>query len=192
MSLSFAGVAALSGQAPERLPVAGTFTYQRLWHDDLRPDRSRSWFRFMGRIAVPVHPDAWAGFAIGSWQRYNLPAVGCRGERVDCVDFVSAAVVPHLYTQIFPFGQRRALFVRSGAGAAMAEWFRPGVGGSYMERVWSSHLLLTAGLGFDIPLASSIYLTPAIDYSWLPLWRDGRDFGVIRRALAIGVGVSIR
>ncbi len=76
--------------------------------------------------------------------------------------------------------------MRLGVGRARSDTFES------IWHAWSYHALVTVGAGGDVPLVRNVYLTPSIDITRLVGIDPEEDHRLIRRAVAVGVGLTLR
>lgn len=180
-------VAAQDAAAPRRAPIAGSMVYHLLLYGaPYGQDDYDSWgMRFAGRLALRLHDQLYAGFAIGSWHDGQGSRIEESGYSMLTLD--RSAVASQVYVQAYPV-ERWPLFLRLGGGMGQTWTLEPN--GSFMRATDHVRALWSGGVGIDFSVGRQLHITPSVDYHVMPA--VSRKSAELRSALAVGVGLTLR
>ena len=173
--------------AARRAPIAGSMVYHLLVYGaPYGRDGSDSWgMRFAGRLAVRLHDQLYAGFAVGSWHDSWGFESDESAYTIRMLD--RSAVASQLYLQAYPV-EAWPLFLRLGGGMGQTSTLEPS--GAFMRATDEVRLLWSAGVGVDLSIGRQLHITPSVDYHAMP--NVSRASPELRSALAVGVGLTLR
>jgi hypothetical protein len=124
---------------------------------------------------------------VGSWVQAQTSRCAPPADCGAFADYWSEAIVYQIYLQHSPVALVPA-WLRLGTGLANTSTLVPGRGVIGVSDRWRA--ALTGGIGADVRVSNHLFVTPSLDYTVLPaVDRRGRE---LRRALALGIGATIR
>ena len=187
------------GQNKVPLPVAGTMNFNAVY--SRTPARLNGWHsptrfmgtRFGGRLSIPVASDLYVGLAVNSWEADDVSWLVCvtGGDCERWLVFRGEVFATALSAQKY----LGPVFLRVGAGPVRSDRYRPSdsldVHRTTLVRAYSDWRTgVTVGSGFDLAVATNIYVSPSIDAYYLP-WvpSAARE---LRWAVLVGAGLTIR